>query len=372
MAAPIMVVVGTRPECIKLAPVVDALRARGADVLVSATGQHRELLDQALRDCDLVPDHELGLMQPDQDLASLTARLLDGIAQAIARHAPRLIVVQGDTATAFAGALAGFHRRVPVAHVEAGLRSGDRHSPFPEEVHRRAIALMTDLHFAPTRAAADALAREGVAPGTIHVTGNTVVDALVAMARRLEADASGARLSPFVRDLDDGGALVLVTCHRRESFGEPLEAVCRALRVLAESHPAHRFAFPVHPNPQVCGIVTARLADLPNFHLLPPVSYADTIHMLARAQLVLTDSGGLQEEAPSFGVPVLVLREKTERMEAVEAGLADLVGTNERRIIARATERLSQPRPARGFLCANPFGDGRAAGRIADILLAPP
>ena len=374
MAKRIMVALGTRPECIKLAPVVTALRARPGDfeTIVCSSGQQREMLDQTLHAFELSVDRDLDVMQPDQSLAELTAALLLGFSSVITEIRPDWILVQGDTTTAFAAALAAYYQRIPIGHVEAGLRSHDRFNPFPEEINRRYISAIADMHFAPTAAAAELLRREGVNAASIHVTGNTVVDALTEVQSRLEAPGGMRHISKAVRELADLPSVILVTCHRRENFGENLAAICRAIRRIALSHRTHRVIFPIHLNPHIRAAVIPTLGDVPNIHLLEPVSYPDSIYLLSRAHLVLTDSGGLQEEAPSFGVPVLVLRLKTERTEAIDAELAELVGVDEDRIVARASDLLARPTTAISRPISNPFGDGRAAERIADVLANVP
>jgi UDP-N-acetylglucosamine 2-epimerase (non-hydrolysing) len=370
MAKRIMVAFGTRPECIKLAPVVAALKARPGDfeTIVCSSGQQRQMLDQALLAFDLRVDHDLGVMQPDQSLADLTAALVTGFSRAITDMRPDWMLVQGDTTTAFTAALAAYYQRVPIGHVEAGLRSNDRFNPFPEEINRRYISAIADLHFAPAAAAADNLRREGVPADKIHVTGNTIVDALTTLHSQLAAPDGMTRVSHAVRALASPSPVVLVTCHRRENFGDHLAAIVRAIRRIALAHPSHRIVFPLHLNPNVRAVAVPILGDVPNVHLLEPVAYYDSIHLLSRARLVLTDSGGLQEEAPSFGVPVLVLRLKTERPEAIAAGVAELVGVDEDHIVARATDVLGRPMRDLPSWSANPFGDGRAAERIADVL----
>ena len=259
-------------------------------------------------------------------------------------------------------------QRLPIGHVEAGLRSNDRFNPFPEEINRRYISAIADLHFAPTAAAADNLRREGVPADKIHITGNTIVDALMALRSRLAAPDGMTRISRTVRELATASPVVLVTCHRRENFGDHLAAVVRAIRRIAMAHPSHRIVFPLHLTPNVRAAAMPVLRDVPNVHLLEPVAYYDSIYLLSRARLVLTDSGGLQEEAPSFGVPVLVLRLKTERPEAIAAGVAELVGVDEDRIVARAGDLLARPMHDPPGSTTNPFGDGRAAERIANVL----
>ena len=369
----VMIVFGTRPEAIKLAPVARALAARAAEteppaavVRVVSTGQHDELLDHATRAFALAPDADLDIMRPDQDLFDVGIGCLAGLREELARFAPDVVVVQGDTATVFYTALSAFFRRVAVAHVEAGLRSHRKWAPFPEEVFRRLTDVVADVYLAPTPRARENLLRENVPADAIHVTGNTVVDAVQAIAA-----SAGPPASPVLRRaLGRGGPLVLVTVHRRESFGAPIREIFSAIAELARAHPDATFVYPVHPNPNVRGPAHECLGGIPNVHLLEPLDYGDLVLALRAATLVLTDSGGIQEEAPSFGVPVLVLREVTERPEGIEAGVARLVGTH-RETIVREAERLLRDPEARRAMSGrpNPYGDGRAGERIADILL---
>lgn len=363
-----MVLFGTRPECIKLAPVVRALQARADDfhVTVCSTGQHHEMLHMTLRSLELAVDEDLNVMRPDQSLPQLTATLLTGCADLIARHAPDWVVVQGDTTTAFVGALTGFYGRAKVAHVEAGLRTGCKDNPFPEEINRRLIALLADLHFAPTPRAAAVLLAEGIPAQRVHVTGNTGIDALLSLAARWQ-DGGHAGVEAKMAALADAKLLVLITCHRRENFGTDLENICRALRRLAETWPQARFVFPVHLNPNVRRAVMPLLSGMANLHLLEPVAYDAMAFLMRRADLILTDSGGLQEEAPTFGVPVLVLRTTTERQESIEAGFARLVGSDADLIVTEASRILAGEGPDLASR-ANPYGDGHAAERIAAIL----
>ena len=358
----LLVLVGTRPEAIKLFPVVAALRAqRGITVRLCATGQHREMVDGVFDVVGLVPDIRLAVMQPGQSLDQLVARLLVGIGEVLDRERPDRVVVQGDTATAMAGALAAYHRQIPVAHVEAGLRSGDIHQPWPEEVNRRFISTIADFHFAPTALAARALAAENVTTG-VHVTGNSVIDALHWMRRRIEATpALTAGINTLLAPLA-GRRLVLVTTHRRENIADGMGAIARALRRLAIRR-------------DVAIVLADTMARLlpasDNVLRLPPLAYPDLVHVLARSAIVLTDSGGLQEEAPALGKPVLVMRETTERPEGIAAGTARLVGTEEDVIIAETCRLLDDPLAYAAMARAhNPFGDGRAGPRIAAILAA--
>jgi UDP-N-acetylglucosamine 2-epimerase (non-hydrolysing) len=353
----VLAVVGTRPEAIKMAPIVLRLRKEPAvfSVTLCATAQHRDLLDSALALFGLRPDVDLDLMRPEQTLNELFARVVPGVDRCLAEQKPDWVLVQGDTTTVMATALCAFHRRIRVAHVEAGLRTGDLANPFPEEMNRRVADLVSTLHFAPTPRSADRLRAEGVRDTHLHVTGNTVVDALSWIAAADPAPPAVAKL-------------VLVTSHRRESFGEPMRRAFRAIARLARRFPDHDFVFPVHPNPNVAAALD-ELRRVDNVRLVEPVDYGQLVRWLRAARLVLTDSGGIQEEAPTFGKPVLVLRETTERPEGVERGVACLVGTDERRIFDKAEQLLTDDDAYAAMAKAgNPYGDGRAADRIAGLL----
>jgi len=365
----VLSVIGTRPEAIKMAPVVSELVARPGRVrsVVCATGQHRELLDQSRGLFDIRVDHDLDLMEPDQSLAGLTSRLLTALDDVIARERPDWILAQGDTATAFASAMAAYFRRVRFGHVEAGLRTGDRKRPYPEEMFRRLADAAADLCFAPTETARQALLREGVPEDAVFVTGNTVVDALLDMAAR-----DGGAAADLPADIPPGARIVLVTAHRRESFGAPLEEIFGALSDLAGAFAKEGvvFVYPVHPNPNVRKPAARLLSDTPGVALLPPLDYLSFLRLMRRSAFVLTDSGGIQEEAPTFGVPVLVMRDATERPEGIEAGVARLVGTRRESIVREASLLLRDPDALRAMKGKdNPYGDGRAAGRIVSILL---
>jgi UDP-N-acetylglucosamine 2-epimerase (non-hydrolysing) len=356
----VLLVVGTRPEAIKVAPVVRRLREEPDrfEAILCATAQHREMLDQVLSVFELVPDIDLDLMRPGQSPSEVASRVFASLDPLLDRLAPDWLLVQGDTTTAMCASIAAFHRRVRVGHIEAGLRTGDFQHPFPEEMNRRVVDLVADAYFVPTARAARALSAEGVPDAKIHATGNTVVDALLEIARR-EGDEP---------ETDS----VLVTAHRRESFGEPLQRIVRGIARLARAFPQTRFLHVVHPNPNVLSAVRAN-EGIPNVELLEPLDYRGLVRLLRRSRLVLTDSGGIQEEAPTFGKPVLVLREKTERPEGVEAGLAMLVGTDEEKIVAEASRLLTDASARRRMKEAgNPYGDGRASGRIADALAGRP
>jgi len=374
----IAVVYGTRPEAIKMAPVVRALRRRpeAFEVVVCATAQHRELLDQAQRLFGLVPDHDLDLMTPGQGLNQLASRALAALDRLLARLEPDWLLVQGDTTSAAAAALAAFHLGLRIGHVEAGLRTGDLARPFPEEANRRIVDLLALALFAPTELAARRLRQAGTEPERIFITGNTGIDALYQVADSLAWDEPAADREEEEADAAGAGeetGEVLVTIHRRESFGEPLAAILGAIAHLAGRFPRVRWIYPVHPNPRVAGPAAELLQGIPNLRLCPPLAYDEIVRQLRRARLVLTDSGGLQEEAPAFGKPVLVLRDVTERPEGITAGVARLVGTDPWRIVAE-TERLLTDRAAyrRMASIANPYGDGRAAERIAAILAGEP
>lgn len=364
----VLTVLGTRPEAIKLAPVIRELARHPQRVtsVVVSTGQHRQMLDQVLGLFSLRPDLDLGLMQADQTLGGLTAALFAALDRTYRDVRPDWVLAQGDTTTVLVAALTAYYHRIKFGHVEAGLRSGDRWAPFPEEINRRMADLVADAWFAPTGRARDTLLREGCAPAKVHLTGNTVVDALLEVSQ-LPFQWSAAGLPA----LDASSRLVLVTAHRRESFGEPFRELCHAIRELASTHAAGdvQFIYPVHLNPNVQRPVREILGGLANVHLIPPVDYLATVNLMKRAALILTDSGGIQEEAPSLGVPVLVMRETTERPEGIEAGAARLVGTSRECIVREATETLAgrggfNLRPG-----SSPYGDGHAAERIVDVLL---
>jgi UDP-N-acetylglucosamine 2-epimerase (non-hydrolysing) len=368
MSQPTLVIFGTRPEAIKLFPVVRALSSAGMAVRTCVTAQHRGLLDQVLDVADLRPDIDLDLMEAGQSLDRLTARLLTGLGEVMDREKPARVIVQGDTATAMAGALAAYYRRVPVAHVEAGLRSGDLHHPWPEEGNRRIVAPLADLHFAPTDTAAAALLRENIDPTQVHVTGNTVIDALHWTRDRLAAEpALGAGLDT-IAGRAAGCRLLLVTTHRRENFGGGMEAIARSLARLSE-RPDLVILFPVHPNPNVAAAMNGLLAGRERIIRVAPLDYPHFVRALAMCDVALTDSGGVQEEAPALGKPVLVMRETTERPEGVAAGTARLVGADEDRIVSEVStlldDSVAYQRMARAH---NPYGDGHAAERIAEII----
>ena len=368
-ARKILTVFGTRPEAIKLFPLIHALERDSRFVSrVCVSGQHRGMLDQVLAISGIAPHHDLDLMQPDQTLDALTARLLTGIGTVLDAERPDVVVVQGDTATAMAGALAAYFRKIPVAHVEAGLRSGDIHHPWPEEVNRKIVGSFARWHFAPTETAAQALRRENVDPAMVHVTGNTVIDALHWVTAKIAREPALAAGLAGIEERFSGRHIVGMTSHRRENFGEGMEAIADAVRRLA-ARPDVAVIFPVHLNPNVRAVMNARLAGLDNVALIEPLDYPHFARLLAISHLMLTDSGGVQEEAPALGKPVLVMRETTERPEGVEAGTARLVGTDADRIVAE-TERLLDDGAAYDAMARahNPFGDGKAVERIVELL----
>jgi UDP-N-acetylglucosamine 2-epimerase (non-hydrolysing) len=368
----VLVVFGTRPEAIKMAPVVRALAAgEGVRPVVCLTGQHRDMLAGILDFFSLAADHDLAIMRPEQDLAYITAAVLGGVQRVIAVEKPDWILVHGDTTTALAAALAGFYGGVRIGHVEAGLRTGDLRQPWPEEMNRSVVDRIADGLFAPTARARDNLLKENLPDARIVVTGNTVIDALLAVREALERDAAlRDRAAAGFGFLDPAMRLVLVTGHRRESFGRGFEEICAGLRRIARRDDV-QIVYPVHLNPSVQAPVRRILGDLANVHLLEPVDYVPFVYLMMRSYLILTDSGGIQEEAPSLGKPVLVMREVTERPEAVAAGTVALVGADRKRIHDAATELLESPLRYGEFARAhNPYGDGLASLRIRDALLA--
>jgi len=374
----ILSIIGTRPEAVKMAPVVQALRAApNVDAPVCVTAQHREMLDQVLNLFAITPEFDLNLMQPDQSLAALTAAIFTHLDPVLAKHKPDWILVQGDTTTVMAASLLAYYHRIRIGHVEAGLRTHNKWEPFPEEINRRVAGVAADLHFAPTEWARQNLLRENVPTASIHVTGNPVIDALqsvAAMPPTPEVTALLERVGLPAQAQPEGRSyprLVLITAHRRENFGEPLEQICAAIKELAEIYgDSLHLVYPVHLNPHVQEPVHRLLGNVPNVTLLPPLDYLPMVHLMKRAHLVLTDSGGLQEEAPGLGVPVLVLRAVTERPEGVQAGTVRLVGTRAHRIVNEVCALLDDPHAhAVMAQAANPYGDGKAAGRIVQAIL---
>ncbi len=365
----IVVTFGTRPEAIKMFPVVAALRESGRfDVKVVVTAQHRELLDSVLALASLRPDLDLDLMLPDQSLDGLSSRILTRFGEALDALQPDRVLVHGDTLTTMMASLACYFRRIPVGHVEAGLRSGDIYSPWPEEVNRKVTGVIADLHFAPTATAAAALRAENVSENSIHVTGNTVIDALLFAQAKLAADPSIAPTIASLKERFQGRRIIAVTAHRRENFGAGMEQISIALQVLAARDDV-AIIYPLHPNPKVAEVMRPALAGLDNIALINPLDYLDFVAMMGACDIVLTDSGGIQEEAPSLGKPVLVMRDTTERPEGVAAGTAKLVGADAAVIIAETT-RLLDDRSAydRMAKAHNPYGDGTASRRIARLI----
>lgn len=357
----ILCVVGTRPEAIKMAPVILALRKEPwANVRVLATAQHRHMLDQVLKFFDIEPDIDLDIMRPNQELTGLTARLLVDLAEVLKSEQPDVVLAQGDTTTVMAAALACFYQRIPFGHVEAGLRTWDMQNPFPEEANRAIAGKLAKWHFAPTVGSKNNLLREGVSESEITVTGNTVIDALLMTAAR--------ELAVGV-DLDDKKRMILVTAHRRENFGEPFREICRALAIIARNNPDIQLLYPVHPNPNVKDVAYEMLGEIANVQLCAPLDYAPFIAAMKRAYFIISDSGGVQEEAPALGKPVLVLRDETERPEAVNEGVVRLVGSKYEVIIDEAQRLLDDADAYRAMARGvSPYGDGAASGRIVSVL----
>lgn len=365
-----LVFVGTRPEAIKLFPVINQLRKeKRARVTVCATAQHRHLLDQVLQLASIIPDVDLDVMRPDQSLDQLSANLLRGIGEVLDRFRPDRAIVQGDTTTAMIGTLASYYRRTPVSHVEAGLRSADIYAPWPEEVNRKIVSAIADQHFAPTPRAAETLKKENVAPDRVHVTGNTVVDALLATKALVEANPKLASRSDEILSRQQNRRVILVTTHRRENFGGGMTRIADALLEIV-ARPDVAIVLPLHPNPNVRDVLGVRLASHPRVEIIAPQEYSDFVRLLSAAEIVLTDSGGIQEEAPALGKPVLVMRDTTERPEALDAGTARLVGTNSERIVSEVQQLLDDQEHYLSMSRAhNPFGDGHASERIVRILV---
>ncbi len=364
----VMTIFGTRPEAIKMAPVVLELQKYPEQIqpIVTVTAQHREMLDQVLQLFRIQPDYDLDIMSPSQTLFDITSRALTGLNEVLAEARPDLVLVHGDTTTTFVGALAAFYHQIPVGHVEAGLRTGDKYSPYPEEMNRKLAGVLTDLHFAPTATARQNLLQENVETGSVFVTGNTVIDALLATVKREFRFADELLTSlDFV-----GRRVILVTTHRRENLGEPMRHVYQALKRIVTEFSDVEVVFPVHRNPKVREVVESVLGHLPRVHLTDPLDYEPFVNLMARSTLILTDSGGIQEEAPSLGKPVLVLRDTTERPEAIEAGTVRLIGTAEETVYAETKALLSNPAQYRAMSEAtNPYGDGKASRRIVQTIL---
>jgi len=385
----ILIVFGTRPEAIKLAPVILELRKHpnNLQIKVCVTAQHREMLDQVLELFRIEPDYDLDIMTERQSLSSLTASVLVGVTEVLKKENPDIVFVQGDTTTTFAAAQAAFYLKIPVAHIEAGLRTGNRYSPFPEEINRRLTSVMSDFHFAPTEGAKRNLIAEGFEESSIYVTGNTVIDALLTVIRSQKSEGTGDRekgtggrqkeLNKYFKEKwglmlspdSDNSKLILVTGHRRESFGEGFKRICEALRILAGSNHNVQIVYPVHLNPNVQEPVYSILGDVDNIHLIPPLDYEPFVFLMSQSHLILTDSGGIQEEAPSLGVPVLVMRDTSERPEGIEAGSARLVGTDIETIVTETQKLLDNDEEyKRVSNVANPYGDGKASERIVEVI----
>lgn len=366
-------VFGTRPEAIKMAPLALALAAdERFDAKVCVTGQHREMLDQVLELFAIRPDFDLNIMKPGQDLTDVSTAILQGMKDVFAEFRPDVVLVHGDTATTFAASLAAYYHQIPVAHVEAGLRTGNLYSPWPEEANRKLTGALANLHFAPTTNSQQNLLIEGVSAENIVITGNTVIDALLDVVKRLDENQElFSRASAPSAFLDPARKLILVTGHRRESFGGGFERICQALMEVAQQHPEVDIVYPVHLNPNVREPVNRLLIGIDNIHLIEPLDYLPFVHLMSRAHIILTDSGGIQEEAPSLGKPVLVMRDTTERPEAVVAGTVKLVGTNVANIVRELNRLLLDQDAYRAMSFAhNPYGDGQACQRILDALLA--
>lgn len=362
----VTVIFGTRPEAIKLAPIIRQLSQYSDQVrtVVCVTAQHREMLDQVLNLFDIMPDYDLDIMRPNQTPAEVVCCVLQKVGHCLLKEKPDIVLVQGDTTTTFAAALAAFYQRIKVGHVEAGLRTFDKYHPYPEEINRTLTTVLADFHFAPTMIAKQHLLREGIPEARIFVTGNTVIDALFQIIARGPYHFEDERLANL------NGRVILVTAHRRENFGQPLVEICLALKELAERYPQITIVYPVHLNPHVQETVYPILGDTKNIYLIGPLEYEPFVHLMNKSYLILTDSGGIQEEAPSLGKPVLVLRQVTERPEAVEAGTVRLVGTNKEAIVKEAATLLDDQREyERMATKTNPYGDGTASEKIVRILL---
>ena len=363
---------GTRPEAIKMAPLVLALAAdERFEAKVCVTGQHREMLDQVLGLFSITPDFDLKIMKPGQDLTDVTSAILQGLKTVLNDFKPDIVLVHGDTATTFAASLAAYYQQIPVAHVEAGLRTGNLYSPWPEEGNRKLTGALAKINFAPTETSRENLLREGVSPANIVVTGNTVIDALLDVVKRLDQDPKLlAQASAPAAFLDPARKMILVTGHRRESFGDGFERICQALMEVAQQHPEVDIVYPVHLNPNVREPVNRLLNGIGNIYLIAPLDYLPFVHMMTRAHIILTDSGGIQEEAPSLGKPVLVMRDTTERPEAVSAGTVKLVGTHTADIVRELNRLLVDTTAYRDMSYAhNPYGDGNACQRILEALI---
>lgn len=367
----ILTIFGTRPEAIKLAPLIEALHADPRFLSrVCTTAQHREMLDQVLTLFDIVPDHDLDIMSPGQSLHQITARIIKGLEPILEAEKPDLVLVHGDTTTTLAASLAVYYAKIPLGHVEAGLRTGNMYSPWPEEGNRRVASALAQIHFAPTENARNNLLAENIPPESINVTGNTVIDALFSVTARLANDMELKRaMQSQFSFLNKKRKLILVTCHRRESFGSGLERICKALLKIAKCNPDIEIVYPTHPNPNVQAPANRFLSGVKNIHLIEPLDYLPFVYLMNRAHLILTDSGGIQEEAPSLGKPVLVLRDTTERPEAIDAGTVKLVGTNMELIVSEVDRLMRNPEAYDAISrIHNPFGEGKASAQILETI----
>ncbi|MEE1904419.1 UDP-N-acetylglucosamine 2-epimerase (non-hydrolyzing) [Pseudomonas inefficax] len=372
MSLKTLIVFGTRPEAIKMAPLaLNLAQDDRFESRVCVTGQHRQMLDQVLELFEIKPDYDLNIMKPGQDLTDVTTAILQGLKPVLAEFKPDVVLVHGDTATTLATSLAAYYQQIPIAHVEAGLRTGNLYSPWPEEGNRRLTGALAALHFAPTSTSQDNLLREGTDSATIYTTGNTVIDALLEVVRKLESPALKSQFEAQFSFLDPARRMVLVTGHRRENFGGGFERICQALVQTARQFPDVDIVYPVHLNPNVREPVNRLLADVSNIHLIEPLDYLPFVYLMTRSYLILTDSGGIQEEAPALGKPVLVMRDTTERPEAVAAGTVKLVGTDVESITENLAKLLTDDATYREMSFAhNPYGDGKACARILDALSA--
>ena len=362
-----MIVFGTRPEAIKMVPIIEELNKFGdIDVVTTVTAQHREMLDQVLGIFSITPDYDLDIMKDGQTLSDVTSSVLLKMEKILRVEKPDILLVQGDTTTTFSAGLSAYYVQIPVGHLEAGLRTGNKYNPFPEEMNRRFVDSLSDLHFAATQKAKDNLLHEGFTEDNIHITGNTGIDALLTIIKKKPASDSH---NTQLREVNFEKKIILVTAHRRENHGDPLKNICKALATLANSRNEIEIVYPVHPNPNVFNPVRKALSNIKNVHLIEPMDYCSFVHLMNRSYLILTDSGGIQEEAPSLGKPVLVLRDTTERIEALEAGTAKLVGTHPE-LIVDETQNLLDNRCEYEKMAKtiNPYGDGKAAKRIVKIL----
>jgi UDP-N-acetylglucosamine 2-epimerase (non-hydrolysing) len=374
MVKRVLIVFGTRPEAIKMAPVVKELRKYPAEfeTIVCVTAQHREMLDQVLKLFDMTPDYDLNIMKPEQDLFDLTCNILKGLRSVFEKEHPDLVMVHGDTTTTMAASIASYYSKIPIGHVEAGLRTTNKYAPFPEEINRRVTGCLTDYHFAPTETTRRNLIREGVPKGRIWVTGNTVIDALLDVLSMIHGSSKiFEEMRSRFSFLDTRKKLILVTGHRRENFGNGFENICQALKEIATTNMDVEIVYPVHLNPNVQEPVYRILSGCPSIHLIEPLEYLPFVYLMDRSYFVITDSGGIQEEAPAIGKPVLVMRETTERPEAIDAGTILLVGTEKIHIVSSANDLLYNLSLYNDMATKiNPYGDGKAAHRIIDILLA--